>query len=216
MAVDTVHGIRGGIFKTDDFQSFELISLTLPDNRNMVLFPEKLVGHFVRLERPFPIYMREQDESFDLWISRSPDLRFWGDTRLLLAASEVPFCNAKIGPGAPPVKTPQGWLTTFHTVEKHPEKTNRGWEDQGWFKTYYGGIMLLDLENPSKLLGFSRKPLLAPEAEYELDGFRGGVIFPTGMILEDTGEVKIYYGASDTVVALASAHVDDLVARCLS
>jgi beta-1,4-mannooligosaccharide/beta-1,4-mannosyl-N-acetylglucosamine phosphorylase len=74
--------------------------------------------------------------------------------------------------------------------------------------------MLLDRDEPWKVIGLMREPLLTPEADYEINGFRGSVIFPTGMILEDSGEVKLYYGAADTTVALATAHVDDLVARC--
>ena len=72
--------------------------------------------------------------------------------------------------------------------------------------------MLLDLDDPSKVIGMAREPLLRAEAEYELDGFRGSVIFPGGMILEDDGEVKIYYGAADTVECLATASVEELLA----
>ena len=74
--------------------------------------------------------------------------------------------------------------------------------------------MLLDLENPQKVIGLADQPLITPDQPYEIDGFRGSVIFPGGMIQEDDGEVKIYYGAADTHVALATAHVDELVALC--
>lgn len=77
--------------------------------------------------------------------------------------------------------------------------------------------MLLDADNPYKIVGMYREPLLAPEVSYETEGgFRNDVIFPGGMILEDDGEVKIYYGAADTVECLATAHVDDLVRLCLT
>jgi beta-1,4-mannooligosaccharide/beta-1,4-mannosyl-N-acetylglucosamine phosphorylase len=126
----------------------------------------------------------------------------------------VPFANDKIGPGAPPVKTPRGWLTTFHSVDLDPSRGKNGWESF-WRKRYCAGIMLLDLENPSKVIGLSQKPLLAPEAAYETSGgFRNDVIFPGGMILEPSGEVKIYYGSADTVECLATAHVDDLLNLC--
>ena len=115
-AVDTKHGVRGGIAVTDDFSKFEILTMTVPDNRNMVLFPEKINGKYVRLERPFPVYGREENEAFDVWISASPDCRYWGDHKLLLGAENVPFSNSKIGPAAPPVKTRKGWLTTFHAV----------------------------------------------------------------------------------------------------
>mgnify|MGYP000109023929 CR=1 FL=1 len=213
LAVDTRHGIRGGIAVTDDFDKFEILTMTLPDNRNMVLFPEKIDDKFVRLERPFPLYGRSGNERFDIWISDSSDCRYWGNHRLLLGAENVPFTNCKIGPAAPPVKTPKGWLTTFHAV-KVVEHELFAWH-ANWHKRYYAGIMLLDLNDPSKIIGMSLAPLLVPEEPYETQGFRGDVIFPGGMVLEESGEVKIYYGAADTVECLATADVNDLINMCI-
>jgi beta-1,4-mannooligosaccharide/beta-1,4-mannosyl-N-acetylglucosamine phosphorylase len=212
-AVATPHGVRGGIALTDDFYKYELMNLTVPDNRNMVVFPEKINGNYVRLERPFPIYGRRESEAFDIWISDSPDLRYWGQHDLLLGTENVPFCNCKIGPAAPPVKTEKGWLVTTHAVWKHEDKELASWHGD-WHKEYFAGIMLLDLEDPRKIIGMSHEPLLVSEADYEVNGFRGNVIFPGGMILEDSGEVKIYYGAADTVECLATVHVDDLLSLC--
>jgi beta-1,4-mannooligosaccharide/beta-1,4-mannosyl-N-acetylglucosamine phosphorylase len=213
-AVDTQHGVRGGIAVTDDFEKFEILSMSAPDNRNMVLFPEKIGGKYVRLERPFTVYSRGRDR-FDVWISNSPDLKYWGESELLMGVEHVPYANDKIGPAAPPVKTDKGWLTTFHAVDIDPSRGKNGWE-ASWKKRYTAGIMLLDLDNPKKIVGLYRDPLLAPEAAYETDGgFRNDVIFPGGMVLEDDGEVKIYYGAADTVECLATAHVDDLIRLCL-
>ena len=213
-AVDTRHGVRGGIAVTEDFEKFDVLSLSVPDNRNMVLFPERLGGMYVRLERPFPVYGRGGGEKFDVWLSDSPDLKYWGNSDLVLGGEHVPFANAKIGPGAPPVKTEKGWLTTFHAVDIDPDRGKNGWEP-AWKKRYSIGLMLLDLEDPRKVVGMYKEPLLAPEAPYETDGgFRNDVLFPGGMILEDSGEVKIYYGAADTVECLATAHVDDLLNLC--
>lgn len=213
-AVDTKHGLRGGIAVTEDFEHFEVLSLTVPDNRNMVLFPELIGGKYVRLERPFPVYSRGGSNRFDVWMSDSPDLCYWGNSKLVLATEQVPFCNDKIGPGAPPVKTPKGWLTTFHAVDIDPDRGKNGWE-AAWKKRYTMGIMLLDLTDPSRVLGMSKEPLMIPEAPYEIDGgFRNNVIFPGGMVLEDTGEAKIYYGAADTVECLATADVNDLLKLC--
>ena len=214
-AVDTNHGIRGGLAVTDDFAEFEVLSLTVPDNRNMVLFPETVGGMYVRLERPFPVYGRGHRDRFDIWLSASPDLRYWGDSDLLLGVEHVPFANDKIGPGAPPVRTEKGWLTTFHAVDLDPSRGKNGWEDR-WQKRYTVGIMLLDLEDPARVLGMARGPLMAPEAPYETyGGFRNNVLFPGGMVLEDSGEVKIYYGAADACECLATADVDDLLRVCL-
>ena len=209
-AMDTRHGLRGGIAVTKDFSKFDILSLTAPDNRNMVLFPEKINGMFMRLERPMPVYSRgANSEAFDLWSSMSPDLEFWGKTKLVLAKEQVPFAGSKIGPGAPPVKTRDGWLCTYHAV-KNVDEDLCSWH-RNWRKSYLGGLMLLDLDDPTKIISIAEKPLLMPDRDYELDGFRGSTIFPGGMILEDSGEVKIYYGAADTVECLATADVNDLL-----
>jgi beta-1,4-mannooligosaccharide/beta-1,4-mannosyl-N-acetylglucosamine phosphorylase len=215
-AVDTRHGLRGGIAVTDDLEKFEVLHLSAPDNRNMVLFPERLGGKYVRLERPFPIYSRSRKrDRFDAWISDSPDLRYWGNSRLLLAVEDVPFANDKVGPAAPPVLTKQGWLTLFHAVDIDFSRGKNGWEEK-WQKRYTAGIMLLDRDDPGKIIGLSREPLLVPEAPYEISGgIRNHVIFPGGMVLEPSGEVKIYYGSADTVECLATADVGDLLKMCV-
>ena len=212
LAMDTRHGIRGAIAAlSDDLKSFELISASVPENRNMVLFPEKIGGEFVRLERPMPVYSRGRDR-FDIWLSRSPDLVYWGRSELVLGVEVVPFANDKIGPTASPIKTERGWLTLIHAVDRDETRGKNGWENK-WTKRYTAGLMLLDLNDPSKVLSVYDKPLIAPDLPVETDeGFRQNVIFPCGMLLEDDGEVKIYYGASDTCVCLATAHVSDLLA----
>jgi len=212
-AIDTRHGIRGGIAVTDDFEEFEVLSMSTPDNRNMVIFPEKLDGKFLRLERPFPIYGRGAREAFDMWFSDSPDCKYWGNEQLVLGSEQVPFANRKIGPAAPPIKTDKGWLTLIHAVDVEEGRELKSWHGN-WTKRYTTGLLLLDLEEPWKVIGMMKEPLMVPETDYELDGFRGSVIFTGGMILEDDGEVKIYYGAADTVEALATAHVDDLLSLC--
>ena len=212
-AVDTKHGVRGGVAITEDFDRWTVLSLSAPDNRNMVLFPGRRNGKLMRLERPFPVYGRGAPEAFDLWFSDSPDGAYWGNTQLVLGSEQVPWANSKIGPGAPPIKTREGWLTAFHAVHKDPAKPLPAWH-LGWHKTYTIGLMLLDPDEPWKVKGMYGQPLLAPEAPYECEGYRGHVLFPGGMILEDSGEVKLYYGAADTVECLATAHVDDLLALC--
>jgi beta-1,4-mannooligosaccharide/beta-1,4-mannosyl-N-acetylglucosamine phosphorylase len=213
-AVDTRHGVRGGIAVTDDFQRFRVLSMSVPDNRNMVLFPERIGGVYIRLERPFPVYGRGGVERFDIWISDSPDLRYWGNPELLLAVEQVGYANTKLGPAAPPVKTGKGWLTTFHAVDTDTSRGKNGWEAR-WQKRYTAGLMLLDLDDPRQVVGLYEEPLIAPEASYEVEGgFRNNVVFPCGLVLEPSGEVKIYYGAADTVVGLATADVDALLKLC--
>ncbi|HEX2978981.1 MAG TPA: hypothetical protein VHO48_01835 [Anaerolineaceae bacterium] len=113
--------------------------------------------------------------------------------------------------GHTPVRTERGWLLLFHAVDTDFSRGKNGWEDR-WQKRYTAGVLLLDLEDPRKVLGVSQKPLLVPEAPYEIDGgFRNNIVVPTGLVVEDDGEAKIYYAAADTVVCLATARVDELV-----
>lgn len=214
-ACDTKHGIRGGVGKLNkSFNKLDIISLSTPDNRNMVLFPEKINGKYVRLERPFPVYSRG-GEYFDIWMSDSSDLKYWGNSKLVLGAEKVKYSNRKIGPGTPPIKTKKGWLCLFHAVEFDPKRKKNGWEKK-WQKIYYAGALLLDLKDPSKVIGYTKEPLLAPFTSYERkDGFRNDVIFPGGLILEKNGEVKIYYGAADTVECVAFSTVNQLIKLCL-
>ena len=216
LAMDTGHGLVGAIAKlSEDLEKYEIISTSVPDNRNMALFPEKINGMYVRLERPMPVYSRGHKDRFDIWLSESPDLRFWGNSRLVAGVENIPYANDKIGPAAPPVKTEKGWLTTFHAVDIDDARGKNGWE-KSWKKRYSAGIMLLDKDCPSRVLGISEEPLIAADLPFENEGgFRKDVIFPGGMILEDSGEVKIYYGASDTVECMATADVNDLIALCL-
>ena len=197
---------RCGLIRTTDFRHFEPVCTTLPNNRNVLLFPEKIGGFYYRLERPF------SEDKGDIWISKSPDLIFWGEHRRLLDRRTLSFCNSKIGPGAPPVRTEKGWLTLFHTVTE-VDHALYSWETpyKEWHSKYSMGLMLLDLDDPSKVLGIYDKALLEPEMPYELEGFRGSVLFPGAMIPEDDGTVKIYYGAADTVECVATAKLNDLL-----
>ena len=213
-ADNTPQGLRGGIAVTDDFKNYEVLSLSAPDNRNMVLFPEKINGKFARLERPFPVYGRREKEAFETWFSDSPDCRYWGNTQLVLKYDDVPFCNRKNGPAGQPIKTDKGWLTLFHATHYDPDAVYPTWRDENWHKLYCVGIMMLDLKNPAKIVGISRDPLMVPEAPYEVEGYRSSTLFPCATLLEDDGTVRIYYGACDTVVALATAKLDDLIDLC--
>ena len=212
LATDTCHGLCGTIGElSDDLKTFRKLSTSVPDNRNMVLFPEKIGGEYVRLERPMPVYSRH-NERFDIWLSRSPDLVYWGHSKLVLGTERVPWVNDKIGPTASPIKTDRGWLTLFHAVDKDDSRGKNGWEPT-WKKRYTTGLMLLDLEDPSNVLSVYDKPLIVPDLPVETDeGFRQNVLFPSAMLLEDNNDVRIYYGASDTCVCLATAKLDDLLA----
>jgi beta-1,4-mannooligosaccharide/beta-1,4-mannosyl-N-acetylglucosamine phosphorylase len=207
---DARDGIKIGIMSTRDFKTFDRLYYSEPDNRNAVLFPEKINGLYARLDRPFT-HWYWLDRAYDIWISYSPDLRYWGDHRMVLSYEDVPWGNNKIGPGPQPIKTDEGWLVIYHGAE-HPDGT-----DTDWQKTYRAGVMLLDLDDPSKVIAQPMAPLMSPETDYETDpARRPNVIFLTGAIVEDDGEIKLYYGAADLTIATATTSIDKLLDFCLN
>lgn len=208
-AVDSRCGTRCGTAVTGDFRDFEVVDITVPENRNVVLFPKRINGLWMRLERPFAV---TEGCHSGIWISESPDLVHWGRPVLLLSVENVPFSSDKLGPAAPPVLTDAGWLVLFHAVEEC-EKPFAAWE-RAWKSRYCCGAMLLDSEEPRIVRHLAEVPLMVPETDYELDGFRGGVIFPGALIPESDGSVKIYYGAADTCECLATAPMSELIAFC--
>lgn len=206
-------GTCGGVAVSDDADHWEVLSLSVPDNRNMVLFPERINGNLVRLERPFAGYLRPYpNDPFEIYLSESPDGVYWGKSRFVIGVDAFDWVNDKIGPASPPVKTPRGWLALIHGVDIEPGRS-WGWS-KNWNKRYQASLILLDPDDPSKVIGLSEKPVITPETPYERCGYRDQVIFPGGMIAEPDGSVKIYYGAADTVVAMAEARLDDLLDLC--
>jgi beta-1,4-mannooligosaccharide/beta-1,4-mannosyl-N-acetylglucosamine phosphorylase len=206
-ATSTERGILNGIAFSKDLHHWERVHKTLPDNRNALLFPEKVGGLYVRLDRPFG-HIFARGRGFDMWIGYSPDMEFWGRHALVLRAQDIPWGKVKVGPSTPPIRTDAGWLTLFHGVEMgEPDRFD-------WPFTYRTGVMLLDLEDPSTVVGVCPDPIMEPTEDYENIGYRSHVVFPGAMIPEADGTVKIYYGAADQSVALATANLDDLIGLC--
>lgn len=215
------HGPQAVTLTTTDFERFELFDTAPPSSRNFTLFPEKIGGKYWRLERPFWQAVDSYSNRFGKWISppytiyiaQSPDLRHWGHYRLLMETDMVEYANIKLGPGGAPIRTPHGWLLLIHGVDHDPSRGKNGWQDT-WRNRYHGGVALLDLHDPSRLIAFNPKPFLTPEAPYETQGgFRNHVVFPmTGLVVGD--ELYIYYGAADTHTCLATCKLDDMIDFC--
>jgi len=195
------NGVRIGLAKTKDFQSVERFALiTEADYRNIVIFPEKINGLYVRLDRP-----HSEISPWSIWISYSPDLRYWGDSKLLMKPMQYHWDEMKIGPGAPPIKTPRGWLHIYHGV----------------FSTMHGaiyrlGLTLHDLEDPSKIIAVADDWILQPEKSYEITGYVSNVVFTCGAVPEMDGTVKIYWGGADQVMCVGTASLDVLIDHCLA
>ena len=199
-AAHSSHGCRLSLLSTQDFTRFEWLGhVSAPDNRNGVLFPEKIGGLYARLERP------NTGGSFgDMWVSYSTDLIFWGRARCVLRNRDVRWAWTKVGPGAMPIKTPHGWLSIFHGVRTQCAQ----------HYVYQLGVCLLDLADPSSVLGMAKEAILEPEEMYELVGQTPSVVFTSGAIVEEDGSVKVYYGGADTVQCLATTTVARLLAAC--
>ncbi|MHA1967389.1 MAG: glycoside hydrolase family 130 protein, partial [Candidatus Hodarchaeales archaeon] len=196
------HGVRIGLASTNgDFQDVERVAfITQADYRNTVIFPEKINGRYVKLDRP-----HSDISPWAIWISYSPDLRHWGDSRIVMKPVSYHWDEMKIGPGAPPIKTPRGWLAIYHGVFPTMDGS-----------IYRLGVALHDLKDPSNVLGVSDQWILQPEDPWEVTGYVHNVVFTCGAVPEEDGTVKIYWGGADTVMCVGTAIIKDLVDLCLN
>jgi predicted GH43/DUF377 family glycosyl hydrolase len=198
----TAYSRRGPLVSlatTHDFRHFHRLGPAMPpEDKDAALFPRRIDGRWALIHRPTPLAGPAH-----IWIAFSPDLRHWGDHTLLLPAREGAWWDAgKIGLGPPPLETPDGWLMLYHGVRS----TASG-------SLYRAGLALLDLEDPRRVLHRTDEWVFGPSESYEQTGDVGGVVFPCGWIHDPvTDELRIYYGAADSAIALATATLSDLVA----
>ncbi len=186
---------------TTDFKTFNRYGRLLPpEDKDASLFPRKISGRFALIHRPV---IRGEAH---MWISFSPDLKYWGDHRLLMTTRPASWDVHRVGLGPPPVETPEGWFIIYHGVRR----TASG-------SLYRCGLALLDLDEPWRVIRRSEDWVFGPHAHYEMIGDVPGVVFPCGLILEEeTRELRVYYGAADTVVALATADFDEVLSYLLT
>ena len=192
------YGAAIGMAKTQDFKTFvRLENPFLPFNRNAVLFPRKINGNFVMLSRPSD---SGHTPFGDMFISESPDLMYWGKHRHVMGR-QGGWESLKIGAGAAPIEIDEGWLLFYHGACQ----TCNGY-------VYSIGGVILDRENPSKVLYRCTSYLLTPEEWYEERGFVDNVCFPCATLQDaETGRIAIYYGAADSYVGLAFGYLDEIV-----
>jgi len=203
------HGIATSMLSTTDFATFRRHGVIFcPENKDVVLFPEKVMGNYVALHRPSGSANFQPPE---IWLARSPDLIHWGTHTQLLGPEPGSLKSGgmedRIGGGTPPIRTREGWLCLYHRSLKADRKDVAG---------MYGGFsLLLDLDNPAKVLAKSEGPIMLPAEKFEKEGFLGGVVFPTGIVDQDD-RVLVYYGAADECVGVTAfgrdALLDSLVA----
>jgi len=194
------HGVRVALAKTKDFETVEKVALiTQADQRNVVLFPEKYDGRYIRLDRP-----HTEINPWSIWISYSPDLIHWGDSKVIVKPEPYHWDEMKIGPGATPFRTDSGWLHIYHGVFRTMDGA-----------VYRLGVMLHDLMDPSRILGVADEWILEPEDLWEVTGYVHNVVFTCGAVPEEDGTVKIYWGGADKVMCVGTACISDLVNLCL-
>jgi predicted GH43/DUF377 family glycosyl hydrolase len=185
--------------RTKDFTSFARLGPVMPpEDKDAALFPRRFGNRYAMIHRP----VSTGSSGAHIWLSFSPDLVHWGDHHILLHARRGAWWDAnKIGLSPPPLETAEGWLLLYHGV-RH---TAGGC-------LYRLGLALLDLEDPRRVLRRSDEWMFAPELPYERHGDVSDVVFPCGWILDKaTGVIRIYYGGADTCIALATAHVSELL-----
>jgi predicted GH43/DUF377 family glycosyl hydrolase len=184
--------------ETKDFVAFNLKGpVSEPSNKDCAIFPEKIGGCYWKMDRP------SSEGRNDIWLNKSPDLIHWGEYKLLCEPTPGSWEQNKIGGSTPPVRTDKGWLLLYHGV--------RGF---GISYLYKIGVMLLDLNEPWKIIGKTKEPILIPDNDYERIGDVGNVVFTNGWVVEDNGKVKIYYSGADTNICLAKTDVNYLLSCC--
>jgi len=194
------HGVRVGLAKTEDFESVQRVRfITQADYRNVVLFPERIGGRYVRLDRPHTGII-----PWSIWVSYSTDLHYWGDSQVVIKPVQYHWDEMKIGPGAPPIRTGKGWLNIYHGV----------------FQTMAGcvyrlGVALHKAEDPGQVVGVADGWILQPEDPWEVTGYVPNVVFSCGAVAEADGSLKLYWGGADQVMCAGTAYIEELEELCL-
>lgn len=183
---------------TEDFRRFERQGVIMPpDDKNAMLFPRRIGGNWMLLHRPTSSSVGQRG---NVWISWSPDLNFWrGPQPVLRARPGAWWDSFRLGAGAPPLETEEGWLLLYHGVRE----TVAG-------DVYRVGLALLDLEDPRRVIRRGSSWVLGPRASYERVGDVPNVVFPTGCV-RNNDELYLYYGAADTCIGVARASLSDLL-----
>ncbi len=195
--LDSPQGPVIGLALTKDFRTFrQMENLTLPANRNCVIFPRKIGGKYAMLSRPSD---RGHTPFGDMFYSTSPDIVHWGNHRFVFGTVPSSWQSTKIGPGPVPIETEEGWLLIYHGV----------WTSCNGYLYYVGGA-LLDLERPWNVLYRTRDYLMAPTEPYERVGDVPNVVFASSALVEN-GVLRLYYGCADTCISMAEAKVGDVI-----
>jgi beta-1,2-mannobiose phosphorylase / 1,2-beta-oligomannan phosphorylase len=193
------HGAATALASTSDFRQFQRHGIIFcPENKDVVLFPEKVGGEFVALHRPNAATPFCRPE---MWVARSPDLIRWGHHESL-HGGDAEWETGRVGAGTPPVRVDDGWLEIYHG-NRHPTRP-------GEVGRYSTGLLLLGPKDPSKILRRTAGSVFEPTADFERIGFVPEVVFPTG-IVECNDSYLVYYGAADSCTAVVEFARDEML-----
>ncbi len=194
-------GNRVALVSTEDFRTFHKHGVVIPglEDKDAVIFPELVGGRVAMLHRVEPSIQIVYFDSLEQMIEASEE--FWDSYRarlddFVVMEPKFEWEAAKIGAGAPPIRTNDGWLLIYHGVDSR--------------HIYRAGAALLDLDDPTRVIARLPYPILEPEAEYELFGDVNNVVFPEGAVVLD-GTLYVYYGGADKVCGLATVEMDELL-----
>ena len=190
---------------TTDFRTVERHGvIRRPDDKNAALLPHRIGGEWILFHRPKTEFTGSHG---DILVSRSPDLHTWGAPEAVMQPRSGAWWDSlRIGIGPPPLQTEHGWLLIYHGVKEVVGGT-----------IYRVGLALLDLDEPTRVLRRLPRWILSPLAPYERIGDVPNVVFPCGLVHDErSGDVRLYYGAADTSVCVATAQLDDLLAAVLA
>ena len=198
------HGPATALASTGDFRTFERHGIVFcPENKDVVLFPERIGDAYLALHRPVCGSPFTRPE---MWTAKSNNLFHWGDHRPL-ALPDAEWQSGRVGAGPPPIRVPGGWLAIYHGNRR---PTNPG--DVG---VYSGGAVLFDEHDPNRVRKWMPEPFLKPEADFEISGFVPNVVFPTGLI-RNGEKLLVYYGAADEYTAVAEFELGEMLASMQS
>ncbi|HYG18126.1 MAG TPA: glycoside hydrolase family 130 protein [Ohtaekwangia sp.] len=186
-------GVGVGLIRTKDWKSFDRHGMIFPPhNKDCAIFEEKINGKYYALHRP----SSPQLGGNYIWLAESPDLLHWGNHQCIATTRENMWDSARVGAGAAPIKTAEGWLEIYHGADAQHR--------------YCFGALLLDLNDPSKVLARSEFPFMEPTEYYERKGFFGNVVFTNGHLVKGDA-ITIYYGASDEVICGAELSIKTIL-----
>jgi beta-1,2-mannobiose phosphorylase / 1,2-beta-oligomannan phosphorylase len=181
---------------TKEFGGFDILLW----EKDASLFPKKINGKYALIHRILPgiqlIYFNDFSQLHELsyWKNYLRDL-----DKYIILDPKLDFESRNIGGGCPPIETKDGWLLIYHAIEDNTEG-----------KIYRASAALLDLNDPTKVIGRLKEPLFSPEESWEKEGFVNNIVFPSGAVVKNK-KLYIYYGAADTIIAVKSLNLEELL-----